>query len=191
MRKYFLILLVPIASLSLYSCKKSDTNNSGGSGGGTFTATINGTSETFTLQATGTLIRSTADNQKRLDFNGISKDGQYRLIITVGEETSTGNGVTQGDHLVQLFNDDDPNTPQDESIDADAFLTLSTSLGGGSWLTDVDSEKGNIHISANSSNTTSGTVSGSFNGTLTSLGGGTNYTITGGTFNNIKYSVLN
>lgn len=191
MRKYLLILLIPVASLSFYSCKKSDSTNPGGSGSSTFTANINGTAETFTLQATGTLIRSTADNQKRLDFNGISQDNKYRIILTIGEETSTGNAVTTGDHLVQLFNDDDPNTPQDESIDSDAFITLSTSIGGGSWFTDADSEKGNIHISSDNVSGTSGTISGSFTGTLTSLGGGTNYTITGGTFNNIKYSVLN
>jgi len=182
MKKLFLL---PLAALCLLaSCKKSSTNSPVST---TFSAKVNGTAHTFTVES-ATFIRSVADNQKRLDITGTSEDGNIRLILTIGEETSAGNGIVIGDHTVRLFLDDDPGTAEDESIDSDAFVTLSTKIGS-SWLTDVYQQYGNYSITAN--NISGTTISGTFTGTLTSLGGGTNYTITEGSFSNIKYTVLN
>lgn len=163
----------------------------GGSTAGTFTVKLNGVQTTFNvIQAT--LLRSNPTNEKRFDLAGVSTDGKYRLIITVGEETSAGNGITIGDHLVRLFLDDDPATTEDESVDSNAFYTLSTSIGPNSWFTDVYGVKGNIKITANAPVVTTGTISGNFDGTLTPLAAGSDaYTLTGGVFTNITYTILN
>jgi hypothetical protein len=187
MKTSFIIISV-ILCTSLYSCKKSSSpknnNNPGGGTTATFTAKVNDTAETFNLYGAATLIRSTADNEKRFDMTGISTNSRYRLTLTIGEETAVGNGITTGDHSVVLFSDDD--------TDTDAFYTFGVTLNnGGGYLTDVFSETGNININTNTPGTSTGSISGTFTGTLTSLGGGTNYTITQGSFSNITYSVLN
>jgi hypothetical protein len=183
MRKFFLLLLAAVCLLA--SCKKSSTNTPTTSN--TFTAKVNGTTHTFTVDA-ATFIRSVTDNQKRLDITGTSEDGNFRLILTIGEETAVGNGILTGAHPVRWFLDDDPATSEDESIDSDAIITLSTKIGS-SWLTDVYKQYGQYTVSAN--NISGTTISGTFTGTLTSMGGGTNYSITEGSFSNIKYTVLN
>jgi hypothetical protein len=172
-------------SILFLSCKKD--SDSPASGDNTFQLKINGTATTFKVMS-ATLIRSTADNQKRLDISGTSEDGKTVFILTIGEETATGNGITTGKHDVRLFNDDDPNTSEDESIDSDAFVTLSF-YSGANLITDVYAENGDITVTGNDEN--AHTISATFQQTLKSLGGGTDYTISEGSFNSIKYLVAN
>jgi hypothetical protein len=160
---------------------------------GTFTVKIDGTLTTFNVTQ-ATLVRSTTTDEKRFDLGGVSADSSKRIVITIGDTTSIGNNVNTGDHIVRLFLDDDPATTTiDESIDTDAFYTFSTSLGSGSWLTDVYRINGLINISANSPGTTTGTISGTFAGTLSTFSTPSTlaYTLTEGSFNNITYYVLN
>lgn len=171
-------------SILFFSCKKDSDSPASGNA---FQLKINGITTTFKV-ITATLIRSTADNQKRLDISGTSEDGKTVFILTVGEETATGNGITTGKHDVRLFNDDDPNTSEDESIDSDAFVTLSF-YSGGNLVTNVYTENGDITITANDEN--AHTISGTFQQILKSLNGGTDYTISEGSFNNIQYVVAN
>ncbi len=182
MKKFSCALL--LISILFFSCKKDSASPA--SSGDTFQLKINGTATTFKVM-TATLIRSTADNQKRLDISGTSEDGTTVFILTIGEETATGNGITIGKHDVRLFNDDDPNTPEDESTDSDAFVTLSV-YSGGNLITDVYSENGDITITGNDEN--AHTISGTFQQTLKSSGG-TDYTISEGSFNNLQYIVAN
>ncbi len=135
-----------------------------------------------------TLIRSTPDNQKRMDISGTSEDGKTVFVLTIGEETAAGNGLTTGKHDVRLFNDDDPNTPEDESIDSDAFVTLSF-YSGSNLIGDLYAENGDITITGNDEN--AHTISGTFQQTLKSLDSGTDYTISNGSFSNIQYIVAN
>ena len=157
--------------------------------GGTFQVKINDTLKTFNIQA-ATLIRSTATNEKRFDLTGISSDGNYRLTITIGDSSSTGNNVGIGNQPVRLFLEDDSATVDfDESVDSYAFYTLSTSLGNDNWLTDVYRINGLINISANTPNT----ITATFSGTLNDFSDPTlnRYTFTEGVFTNITYMVLN
>ena len=181
MKKSLFALLT--ISVLFFSCKK----NSDSPSGNTFQLKLNGTVTTFTI-VSATLIHSTGTNQKRLDISGTSEDGKTVFVLTIGEETASGNGVTVGKHDVRLFNEDDPNTGEDESIDTDAFVTLSI-YSGSDLITDVYAENGDITITANDEN--AHTVSGTFQQTLTSLTGGTDYTISEGSFNNIEYTVVN
>ncbi|HEX5149963.1 MAG TPA: hypothetical protein VFW07_00865 [Parafilimonas sp.] len=135
-----------------------------------------------------TLIRSIPDNQKRLDISGTSEDGKTVFILTIGEETASGNGVAISKHNVRLFNDDDPNTPEDEGIDSDAFVTLSFYVNS-NLVTDVYAENGDISITNNDED--AHTISGTFQQTLKSLTGNSEYTISEGSFKNIKYMVAN
>lgn len=179
------IFFAPIfISILFFSCKKDSDSKSSGN---TFQLTLNGTATTFKIMS-ATLIRSAADNQKRMDISGTSEDGKTVFILTIGEETSEGNGVTVDKHDVRLFNEDDPNTPEDESIDSDAFVTLSF-YSGNNLITDEYAENGDITITGDDEN--AHTISGTFQQTLKSLSGGTDYTITAGSFNNIKYIVAN
>jgi hypothetical protein len=93
-----------------------------------------------------------------------------------------------GKHDVRLFNDDDPDTPEDESIDSDAYVTLSF-YSGSTLITDTYAENGDITITGDDEG--AHTVSGNFQQTLASLTGGTDYTISEGSFNNIQYTVVN
>lgn len=188
MKKFLAKLFCFALCICLFSCKKDkDTSNPDTSS--TFTAKINGTIVTFTVESS-TLLRDAGFDEKRLDITELSGDGKLRLILTVGEETAIGNNVLVQDNAVTLFNDDNPNTPEDESdIITNAFFTLSTSVGN-NWYTDVDAENGHIIISGNNTSSTTGTVTGSFNGTLVSKLGGTNYTITEGSFINLNILYL-
>jgi hypothetical protein len=179
-------ILFPLLSIAVlfFSCKKDSDSPTPGN---TFQLKINGTATTFKLMS-ATLISSTADNQKRLDISGTSEDGKTVFVLTIGEETAEGNGVTVGKHEVREFNDDDPNTPEDETIDSDAFVTLSF-YSGSNLVTDVYAENGDITITADDES--AHTVSGTFQQTLKSLNGGTDYTISDGSFNNIPYIVAN
>lgn len=159
---------------------------------GTFTAKVNGTATTFNvIQAT--LIRSVSTNEKRFDLSGVSTDGSKRISIVIGNSSSSsGNNVELGDHPIQLFLDDDPATPQDESELSDSFIILATSLGSGSWLTDVYKVSGTIQVGANTPGVTTGTISGTFNATLKDMSTDeVKYSFTEGEFNNITYYVLN
>ena len=189
MKNTFIRLLCFASCICLFSCKKNnDTKNPDTSS--TFTAKVNDTLITFNVQAS-TLLRSTDFNEKRFDVTGLSADGKLRLTLTVGEETALGNNVPVMDNIVTLFNDDNPSTPEDESeIMTNAFFTLSVAIGN-NFFTDLDAENGHIIITGNNISGTTGNVSGSFNGILLSKDGGTNYTLTAGSFTNLKYTVLN
>ena len=181
------LILLPLAAICLMaSCKKSGTTTTP-TGSSSFTLKVNGVAHTFSLYS-ATLQRSTSTNQKRMDITGISEDSSYRVTFTIGEETSSGNGITTGSHTVRMFNDDDPATPADESIDTDAMVTLSRKVGA-DWITDVYKENGTFTITGNDISGT--TISGTLSDTLVSMGGGTNYTLSEGSFSNIKYMVLN
>lgn len=183
MMKKFLFVSLSISVL-FFSCKKdSDSPVSGNK----FQLKLNGTLTTFNIMS-ATLARNTATNQKRLDISGTSEDGKTVFTLTVGEETAVGNGVTTGSHEVSLFNDDDPNTPEDESADSDAYVSLSF-YSGSNLITGLYSESGDITITGIDENAHK--VSGTFQQTLKSLDGGTDYTITEGSFNNLQYIVVN
>jgi hypothetical protein len=179
-----------IAAITLFTaCQKS--SDSAAAGGTAFTATVNGKNITFNL-TTATLLRSVNTNQKRLDITGTSTDGSIRLIITLGEETAVGNGVSVKAYVLNPFPPDDPSTPNiDESLTTQGFTTYSTSLGNNNWFTNVYDENGSFTVCACDSN--SKTVSGNFQTTLTDNynNPGTVITITNGKMTNIKYAVLN
>lgn len=160
---------------------------------GTFTAKVNGTPTLFNvIQAT--LYRDESLHGKRFDLGGVSSDGQLRIIISLADYTSAaGNGIHTGNYTVRLLQDDDPLTPEDESLDSeDGIYTLSTLIGPESWLTDVYKMTGTTSINSITPGTTTGQVSGTFSGTLTDFTAGTTtYTFTDGAFNNITYYILN
>lgn len=180
------VLYTLLAAFLFFSCNKdSDSTPSGESN--TFQLKLNGTLTTFKVGA-ATLTRSTTFNQKRLDINGTSEDGKTIFVLTIGEETATGNGVTTGRHEVRLFNDDDPTTSEDESEDSDAYVNLLFTTGSGT-ISDTYAENGDITVTDNDEN--AHTISGTFMQTLKSLTGGTDYTVTEGSLNNITYIVAN
>lgn len=180
-------LSLVIASTIIFFASCSKGGDDGGSGN-TFSAKINGTSYTFNVEA-ATLLRSTTTSEKRLDITGTSTDGTTRLIITLGEATSVGNGISVKGYAIKLFNEDDPATPVDESLDSnDGFLTFGTKVSN-SWVYGVHSENGIANISSCNEGAT--TISGTFQAVLTDLNDNSVITITAGTFYNIKYNVLN
>ena len=184
----FSLLLASILFISS-SCKKSGGSSTNTTA--TFQATVNGTVETFNVTSS-TLLRSATYNQKRLDITGVSTDQKYRFIITLGDETALGNDFSTGDHVIRLFNTDNPATTTiDESIDTDAYYTLSTLTSNGGSVTDVYAENGDVIISANTVNGASGIVTATFQATLVSKTGLTSYTITNGSLKNISYTVMN
>ncbi|HYK46318.1 MAG TPA: hypothetical protein VEV83_14165 [Parafilimonas sp.] len=182
MKKYLFVSFA--LCVSFFSCKKDSESPTPQT---TFQLKLNGTLTTFNINS-ATLIRSTATDEKRLDIVGTSEDGQTVFVLTVGEETASGDGVSVGQHDVRLFNDDNPDTPEDESIDTDAYVTLSF-YSGSTLITDTYAENGDITITGNDEG--AHTVSGNFQQTLASLTGGTDYTISEGSFNNIQYTVVN
>ena len=192
------LLLASLVLLVLVSCQQEVIddlgNNSGNNNNPTlpsqsFEVKLNGTLTSFkVIQAT--LLRSIADNAKRLDIAGVSSDSSKRLVLTIGSTPATGNGVLIKDYLIRLFNEDDPNTPEDEGEDTEeGFLTYSTRLGTNSWVTDVYAENGIIKITANDASAR--TITGTFNIKDSSLTDGTVINFTEGKFNNIKYLVVN
>ncbi|HTL08470.1 MAG TPA: hypothetical protein VL307_09450 [Chitinophagaceae bacterium] len=193
-------ILVFLGSLSLLaSCQKSisdfdpstpqGSNGTMPAGSGVFEASINGQSYSFTVVA-ATLLRSTQYNQKRLDIGGISKDNSKRLIITLGEETSTGNSMSVKQYVLNPFPQDDPATPNiDESNTTQGFSTYSTSLGNNSWLTNVYDEDGIFTVTSCDANTK--LISGSFSSKLVDLIDNSVIKITGGKITNVKYNVVN
>ncbi|MDF2193008.1 hypothetical protein [Paraflavitalea sp. CAU 1676] len=204
-------LLLPLLCLAIAftSCKKEKSIDSsdpgaptsgGGNGGGNdggnngpdggLEVKLNGQTITFTVES-ATLLRSTQTNQKRLDINGLSKDGTKKIILTFGEETAVGNGMSVKTYKVKLFNEDDPNTPEDESDDSmDGFMTYGTKLGTNSWLFDVYSENGTFTITA--CNESAKKVSGTFKTTLSQMDDPTKkLEFTEGKFTNVAYMVLN
>ena len=99
--KNWILLLLAIPML-LISCKKD--SSSGGSSN-TFEATLNGTKMSFTVQ-TSHLLRSVPTSEKRLDFSGISSDGNTMLIVTLGESTSAGNAMSVKSYNCLLYTSD-------------------------------------------------------------------------------------
>lgn len=194
MKKVYLLLLSSLVLLA--SCQKSISDfdpsqqpAGAGVGSGGFEATIDGKKYTFTIAA-ATLMRSAAFNEKRLDIAGISTDNSKRLIITLGEETSQGNGITVKTYKLNPFPDDDPATPAvDESLTTEGFSTYSTSLGSNNWLTSVYDENGNFIVTSCDANAK--TISGTFSTTLTDLLTNSVVKITGGKITSVSYTVLN
>jgi len=186
MKKISIMFL--FGALYFTACKKND--GSSNSSGATFTATVNGKATTFNIfQAT--LLRSTQDNEKRMDIGGISTDKTKRVIITLGIETSQGSGMTVKPYVLNPFPQDDPSTPDvDESLTTQGFTTYSTSLGNNSWFTDVYNEDGLFAVSACDSAHT--TISGTFQTTLKDFNTDTTVvSITSGKLTNVKYTVMN
>ena len=188
-----------LVSFQLFSCQQEpdwdlDNNNNnnnpppGGTASGSFEAKINGQLTTFNVKS-ATLLRSTQLNQKRLDITGESVDGTKQLILTFGEMTAAGNGMAVKNYLVRLFNEDDPNTPDDESVDSDdGFTTYSVKVGS-SWVTDVFAENGTMTVS--SCDASAKKITGTFSVKDSSLTSGDVFNFTEGKFTNISYMVLN
>ncbi len=179
--------LLALGVILFASCSKSKDSAASGK---TFEATIDGKSYVFNINS-ATLLRSAADNEKRLDIAGTSTDGSKRLIITLGEETSQGNGVSVKTYVLNPFPEDDPNTPNvDESLTTQGFTTYSTSLGNNNWLTDVYNENGSFQVT--SCDETNKVISGTFHTDLVDFSTGTvTIKVTAGKIANVKYTVLN
>jgi len=204
MKKFILPLLC--LTLLAVSCTKeksidsgdpsSPTNGGGGGGnnpgtsGGSFEVKLNGQLINFTVES-ATLIRSTSTSEKRLDINGTSKDGKKKLILTFHEMSADGNGIPVKTYSIKMFNDDDPNTPEDESDDSmDGFITYGTSLGSNSWMYEIYSQNGIFTVTSCDANAKK--VSGTFKVTLVNLNDPSNKEeFTEGKFNNVAYMVLN
>ncbi|MDO6432907.1 hypothetical protein Q4E93_20025 [Flavitalea sp. BT771] len=184
MKKSTSVLL--IATLFFTACKKDSSTKTSS----TFTASVNGQATTFNVfQAT--LLRSTGDNEKRMDIAGTSTDGSKQFIITLGIETATGNGMTVKSYVLNAFPEDDPSTPNiDESATTQGFTTYSTKMSGGGWLTDVYNEQGLFNLS--SCDSTNHIISGTFQTTLRDMTSGDIVVdIKDGKMSNIKYTVMN
>ena len=190
-RGIYYILLCTL--LITAGCQKEVSTETGTSAGntpatGSFEAKIDGKLVQFKLLG-ATLLRSTADNLKRMDMAGVSTDGSKQIIITIGDSPATGNGVAVRDYVIDLFNEDDPDTPEDESLgNDDGFITLSERIGNG-WITDVYSQKGLMKVTACDANAKK--VSGTFSVTHKAISSNTTIVITEGKFTNISYTVLN
>jgi len=182
-----LTVLLVLSSFLFVSCSKSKDSAAPGK---TFEATVDGKAYVFNI-ISATLLRSAADNEKRLDIAGISTDSSKRLIITLGEETSVGNGVSVKSYVLNPFPPDDPNTPNvDESLTTQGFSTYSTSLGNNNWFTDVYDENGSFQVTG--CDATNNVISGTFQTTLTGMNiGSATVKVTAGKINNVKYTVLN
>lgn len=136
-----------------------------------------------------TLARSVQFDQKRLDIAGESTDGKSRLIITIGDAPAAGNTVKLKDYIIDLFNEDDPNTPEDESAgNDDGFITWSDKVGS-NWVTDVYAERGKMTVTACDANTKK--VTGTFSMRDSSYGTGKIRNFTDGKFTDITYIVVN
>jgi hypothetical protein len=175
-----------IATLFFTACKKDSSTKTSS----TFTASVNGQATTFNISQ-ATLIRSTGDNEKRLDIAGTSTDGSKMFIITLGLETATGNGMTVKSYVLNAFPEDDPSTPDvDESLTTQGFTTYSTKLSGGGWLTDVYNEQGSFNLS--SCDSTNHIISGTFQTTMRDMStGDISVDVKDGKVSNVKYTVLN
>jgi hypothetical protein len=199
MRKIYFILLSSVILLS--SCQKTisdfdpSTNPTGKpttptTASGSFEATVDGQKFIFNI-ISATLLRSTADHEKRLDMAGVSADGKKRIIITLGEETSQGNAVTVKKYVLNAFPEDDPATPNiDESATTQGFTTYSAGPGNNNWITNVYDETGSFTVTSCDASTT--LISGTFETTLTDLNDSSIVIkITAGKITNVKYTVLN
>ena len=199
MRNIYLILLIGLVLLS--SCQKTisdfdpSTNPTGTpatptTASGSFEATVDGQKFMFNI-ISATLLRSTADNEKRLDMAGVSADGKKRIIITLGEETSQGNAVTVKKYVLNAFPEDDPATPNiDESATTQGFTTYSAGPGNNNWITNVYDETGSFTVTSCDASATR--ISGTFETTLTDLNDSSIVIkITAGKIANVKYTVLN
>ncbi|MGC4037405.1 MAG: hypothetical protein QM764_15700 [Chitinophagaceae bacterium] len=183
MKKIFFLFV--ICSIVCLSCSKSRDTQADGS---TFEATINGKKMVFKV-ISATLLRSTFLNEKEFDIIGRASDST-ELGLTIGEETSQGNGLTTKTYVLNPFPKDDPNTSVDESLQYIDGFTTYTQYINNIWLTDVYDEKGAFHLTSCDAN--NHTISGTFESTLTGRSTGTaTVVITGGKINNIKYQVLN
>lgn len=183
MKKIFFLFAICI--IVCLSCSKNSDTQSDGS---TFEATIDGKKMVFKV-VFATLLRSTSLNEKRFDILGRASDST-ELGLTIGEQTSQGNGVTTKTYVLNPFPEDDPDTSVDESIQYIDGFTTYTQYINNIWLTDLYDEKGAFHVTSCDAN--NHTISGTFESTLTGKSTGTaTVVITAGKIDNIKYQVAN
>ena len=165
------------------SCKKSLNDAAENN----LNASINGMQTKFMVK-NASLVRSVLVDEKRIDIGAVSEDGKYILVLSIIEDMAAGNAITAADYTVRLFNADDTLTGIDESINTKAFVSLGVYTGN-ELQTDNYIENGTINITE--SNEKKLFISGNFDMVLTSRSGGADYTITNGSFDNVKYSVIN
>ena len=186
MRK-LLLGFMAFSILMLSRCGK-DKDDNPTTGSGTFEVKINGTLTKFTVQS-ATLLRSNADNMKRMDITGITPDGSQRLVVTIGDTPAAGNAISVKNYAISLFEDDNPATPEDESEgNENGFITYSQLISG-NWYTGADSEHGNITVTSCDANTH--LVSGTFSIASDSGTDEPDRNFTEGKFSNITYLVVN
>jgi len=186
------LLISSLALLLIFSsCKKSKDDVKEESTETTLEATLNGVKTKFTVSS-ATLIRDKNFNAKRMDITAISADQKHRVILTVANTTFEGNGMDVKDYNIAMFLQDDPNTPDDESMNDsdDGLFTYSEKIGTNNWMTDVWITNGKITLTANNANDK--TVSGTFSMKLTDIDKKKEaINFTEGKFTNVKYLVAN
>ena len=183
-------LILPVVALLLLltSCSKSKDDADTGSGSGTFEAKQDGKLVTFKIES-AMLALSPGTSEKRLDISALSSDGTKRVALTFYEETGTGNGVTAKTYDVWYFNNDNPNTPQDESEDdMDGLFTYGTKMGA-NWLYDVYGTQATLVVTKCDEGAKK--VSGTFKAKLINLNDDTvSAEFTEGKFSNVSYIVV-
>jgi hypothetical protein len=188
----FYIFIFVLTGLLFTSCQKEippETEIGLAKKGPTFEAKVNGKLTTFNVFA-ATLLRISASNTKRFEIAGISDDGSQRLVLTVADSPAAGNNITVKEYQLRLFNQDDPTTPVDESVNSnDGFITYSTLSGNNNWTTDLYAENGVIKITACNANARK--ITGTFTVKDSSLTGGPVVHFTEGKFTALSYEVLN
>jgi len=180
MNKIFLLITSTIVFFA--SCSKNVDNRGEWN---TFSAKINETSYSFIIES-GILLRF-PNNDKRLEITGISTDGTTKLIISLGEFASVGNGISIKDYTLRMLSPDNPVTPADESVDSGHYLYFGKKVGN-DWDYSMYSVNGIVNISACNEGAT--TISGTFQVVLDELPNDSPLiSITNGNFNNLKYTV--
>lgn len=154
---------------------------------GKFSAIINGVNTEFTIK-TAALVRSTLTNEKRIDIGGVSQDGKYVLVLSVIEDNAAGDIIASKNYPVRLFNNDDPDTDMDESVNTNAFVSLGIYTNN-QLQTDIYIENG--HISVTDTNESRLSVSGNFSIRMKSRSNSESFIITDGVFKRVKYTVIN
>ena len=175
-----LLALVIVAGAS--SCKKEEDGGTGNCNNGTFTATVNGTAFTGSTYQ-NTLVRTTQSGTKvkRLDIRATAADGKV-VILTVTNLEGAANGKCM--KVDTYYNDPTQNYSNSAGYEGiiGTYMLNSTTVAGQTMP--VPGSQGSITIS--SCDETNAQVSGTFNFTTSTLGGGSAYTITG-TFTNMCY----
>jgi hypothetical protein len=155
-----------------------------------FEVKVNGQLTTFRV-TTSFLVRSVADNQRRIDLGGISTDSLQRLTLSIVEPLSTGTTIPARTYTIRMYNLDDPATGPDESINSkDGYTTYGTRLNSADiFTTDIFMENGTITVT--SCDDATKTISGTFSIQEKSLAGPSLVNFTEGKFTNIRYTLFN